>query len=623
MNKPTKNTPRKNEVVHDTQAGDDAVIGTALKWSLLVIAVGLVGVAIVLIWMNWPAAATQLESGKSGDARNRDVSQIDIPSVPFTDVTESAGITFRHVNGAYGDKLLPETMGGGAAFFDYDNDGDQDLLLINSSYWPDRLPRDQAPPTMALYRNDGTGQFEDVTAGSGLDVTMYGMGVAVGDFDNDGWRDVFISAVGANRLFRNDQGRFVDVTGSAGVAGGGSTWSCSCGWFDYNNDGRLDLFVCNYVQWNAALNRELKFTLIGDRPAYGPPTEFRGEFPYLYRNDGDGWFTDVSSAAGLHATNELTGVPVAKALGVVFADVDRDGYLDILVANDTTQNQLFRNRTDGTFEELGARVGVADGSDGKPTGAMGIDAARFRNTNSLGIAIGNFAMEPVSLYVSEDDTALFAEEATSTGLGPQTLLELSFGLFFFDCDLDGRLDLLAANGHLEEEISQKFSSQSYAQPAYLFWNAGAAERTEFIPLTSEHVGNDFHKPMVGRAATYADIDGDGDLDVLITATGQPPRLLRNDQQLGHHWLRLKLVGVTCNRDAVGAEIEVRVGGQILHRTVSATRSYLAQTELPVTFGLGANDRVEEVVIRWPDRTTQQLSDVAIDKLTTVRQAAQP
>ena len=310
---------------------------------------------------------------------------------------------------------------------------------------------------------------------------------------------------------------------------------------------------------------------------------------------------------------------MAKSLGVAAADVDGDGWLDLIVANDTVRNCVFRNQQDGTFAEIGTTSGIAYDSSGKARGAMGIDAAWFRNDDSLGVAIGNFANEMTALYVSQSDTAQFVDEAIACGLGPQTRLSLTFGVFFFDADLDGRLDFLAANGHLEEEINIVQRSQHYRQPAQLFWNAGPEGTTEFVPLDETLTGPDLFQPIVGRGAAYADIDADGDLDVLLTQIGGPPLLLRNDQTTGHRWLRFKLQGTTSNRDAVGAVVELQLGNQTLRRQVMPARSYLSQVELPVTFGLGRDAKIDRVAVTWPDGTRQPIQDYELDKSTLVRQ----
>jgi hypothetical protein len=542
------------------------------------------------------------------------------PVAKFTDVTSQSGIHFVHENGAYGDKLLPETMGGGVAFFDFDNDDHQDILFINSTYWPGHFPSGKPVPTMALYRNDGHGHFTDITAGSGLDVTFYGMGVAVGDYDNDGLPDVFITAVGGNRLFHNEGGgKFHEVTREAGVGGAADGWSTSAAWIDYDNDGKLDLFVCNYIRWSPELDRAEPFELPNIGRAYGPPRNFDGVFPYLYHNDGGGHFSDVSAAAGVQVRNSATGHPVAKSLAVAPVDVDNDGWIDLVVANDTVQNFLFHNEGGSGvkgFKEIGARSGIAYDAYGLTRGAMGIDSARFRNDDALGIAIGNFANEMNALYVAQRDSLLFADEAIKSGVGPASQNLLKFGLFFFDYDLDGRLDVLTANGHLEPEINRVQPTQQYRQPAQLFWNRGDNRATGFVAVPSEKCGADLFKPIVGRGSAFADIDGDGDLDVILAQVAGPPLLLRNDQTLGHHWIRLKLVGTRSNRDAIGSWIRVRVGGHQLSRQVMPTRSYLSQSELPVTIGLGQADKVEGVEITWPSGTVQKVSP-QIDRLTVV------
>lgn len=601
---------------------DDAVISRAFRLSLAVFALlALCGGGIAL-WIFRrppppPVVVTPLTLPKA-----REQSAIQIPQVPFTDITHAAGIRFVHANGAAGEKLLPETMGGGCAVFDFNNDGHQDILFVNSANWPGSETRGASVPTMALYQNDGRGNFADVTAEAGLAATFYGMGTAVGDFDNDGWVDVFFSAVGPNHLFRNNRGKFEEVTEATGVAGAPGEWSTSCAWFDYDNDNDLDLFVCNYVRWTRAIDLDLDCRLVGAGRAYCRPDAFEGTFPYLYRNDGEGKFTDISEPAGVQVRNPNTGVPVAKSLGVAPVDIDGDGWMDLVVANDTVQNFLFHNRKDGTFEEIGALAGIAFDNSGNARGAMGIDSGRFRNDGTLGIAIGNFANEMTALYCSQgaqNQTLQFSDDAVATGLGPPSRLLLKFGIFFFDADLDGRLDILAADGHLEEDIHKVQQSQQYAQPPQLYWNCGHDAATEFLPVPESACGKDFVKPMVGRGATYADFDGDGDLDVLITAVGSSPRLLRNDQKLGHHWLRLKLRGTLCNRDAIGARVEVTSGGKVQYRQVMPTRSYLSQVELPVTFGLGQDTAAETVTIRWPDGTVQELSKIPADQMLVIEQ----
>jgi hypothetical protein len=543
----------------------------------------------------------------------------DIPAARFTDITAAAGIQFAHNNGAYGDKLLPETMGGGVAFFDYDNDGSQDLLFINSTYWPGHIPEGRKPTTPALYHNDGRGSFQEVTAGSGLDIALYGMGVAVGDYDNDSLPDVFITAVGGNHLFHNEGGgHFRDVTMSAKTGGPADGWSTSAAWVDYDNDGMLDLFVCNYIRWSRELDLSANYELPIIGRAYGPPRYFQGAFPLLYHNEGGGVFRDVSQEAGVRIQDRATGLPLAKSLAVAPVDVDNDGAIDLVVANDTEPNFLFHNQRNGTFKEIGALSGVAYDAYGLVRGAMGIDAARFRNDDALGIAIGNFANEMNALYVAQRDSLLFADEAIKEGVGPASQTLLKFGLFFFDYDLDGRLDVLTANGHLEPKINRLSSSQHYRQPAQLFWNRGGIKGLGYAPVPPEKCGAALFQPIVGRGSAFADIDGDADLDVVLAQIGGPPLLLRNDQQLGHHWIRLKLIGTKCNRDAIGTWIKAKVGGRVLSRQVMPTRSYQSQSELPVTIGLGGSDKLESVEIVWPGGAKQKVLP-PMDRLTIIRE----
>ena len=535
----------------------------------------------------------------------------------FEAVTAEAGIKFVHENGAEGEKLLPETMGGGCAFFDYDNDGDQDLLLVNSSAWPWSKERETA--TMGLYANDGAGGFEDVAAEVGLDFTFYGMGAAVGDYDGDGFVDVLFTGVGGNRLFRNEGGKaFHEVSKEAGLAQEG--WSTSAAFMDYDNDGDLDLFICNYVQWSREIDQEVNYQLPGVGRAYGPPMNFAGTFPLLYRNEGSGRFTDVSAVAGVQVTNKATGLPMAKSLGVSPVDLDNDGWIDLVVANDTVQNFVFRNNGNGTFTEMGGKSGLAYDRFGSTRGAMGIDTARLQGEDNLAISIGNFANEMTALYVASRDPLSFSDEAINAGIGDVTRNLLTFGVFFFDYDLDGALDLLTANGHIEPEIERVHPNQSYRQPAQLFWNRGSGvSESGFAPVQTEKAGTDLYAPMVGRGSAYADIDGDGDLDVVITQIGGAPRLLRNRQDTGHSWVRVKLVGTKSNRDAIGAWVRLRVGNRVLSQQVMPTRGYLSQSELPVTFGLGQAERIDEAQIIWPGGERQTGVQLKANTLNVVRQ----
>ena len=608
------NPPDESTDVADDTA-DEQRIARALRLSLAFIAVLVV---LVLAGYYWLAP----DDDTSVALNERDVSgpqqaiaeAVSPPPLQFTDIATQSGIDFVHESGAYGERLLPETMGGGVAFFDYDNDGDQDLFLVNSTHWPWQ-PKTGSPPTSRLYRNDGSGAFEDVSQATGLDLKLYGMGTAVGDFDGDGWVDVFVTAYGQNRLLRNVDGqKFVDVTSNTGVAGSDAAWSTSAAFFDFDKDGDLDLFVCNYVEWTPEINREVDYRLAGIGRAYGPPTDFAGTDSYLYRNDGDA-FTDVSLEAGITVAQQSSGKPAGKALAVLPVDVDGDGWLDLAVANDTVRNFLFVNQQDGSFREAAVEYGFAYDNAGLATGAMGIDSAYVDNGRDLAIAIGNFANEMSSFYVRRDGEQTFSDDAIVAGIGADSRRALTFGLMFLDVDLDGWIDLLSANGHVEPDINRVQSSQSYAQPLQLYWNCGS-RCTRTFELVEGATG-DFDKPLIGRGAAYADIDADGDLDMVITAVGERVVLLRNDQALRHHWIRLQLRGDSPNVNAIGATVAVRSAGMTQTRSAVPSRSYLSQVEMPLTFGLGDAHEVDEIVVTWPDGSVESWSGLAVDSVHTL------
>lgn len=612
-----KDAPRKPEPeLEEYAAADDQAVGKGIRFSLLALTalVALGGIAYLVLRpqkVTGPIKVTALSAPAAASVKALE----DIPNTPFTDITAASGITFRHETGAYGDKLLPETMGGGVAFADLDGDDAPELLFVNSTQWPGKLPAGAKPATPALYRNNGKGQFTDVTAGSGLDVPLYGMGVALGDYDNDGKTDVFLSTVGGGRLFHNEGGlKFREVTAAAGVAGDPKDWSTASSFFDYDNDGDLDLYVGNYIRWSPEIDREVNYTLVGVGRAYGPPMNFEGSFPRLYRNDGQGKFTDVSATSGVQVKNPATGVPIAKSLGVAPVDYNRDGWMDLVVANDTTQNLLFENQKNGTFQEVGALSGLAFDSYGNTRGAMGVDTSRFTADGKLGVGIGNFANEMTALYV--ENGVNFTDEAISWGVGPASRLLLKFGLFFFDYDLDGRPDLLTSNGHLEEEISKVQASQSYRQPAQLFWNAGDAG---FLNVSTNRAGPALFAPIVGRGSAFADVDRDGDLDVVLTQVGGAPLLLRNDQQLNHHFVRLKLIGTKSPRDGQGAWVKLTAGGKPQWAQVMPTKSYLSSSEPVLTFGLGANPKIDSLEVHWPSGARQTLDTLPVNQLTVIEE----
>jgi hypothetical protein len=595
---------------------DDDVIGRAFAWSIALSIGAAVLIALLIWWIGGedepPPQAAPVIAGPGVTPEAEDA-----PQVRFTDVTKAAGIEWTHVNGARGRKYLPETMGPGCAFLDYDGDGDPDLLFVNSAAWPWDAAGRRAPSPPALYRNDGTGRFEDVSAEAGFMDTFYGQGVACGDVDDDGDVDVFLTGVGENRLYRNDGGRFADVTAAAGLTAPVSAWCTSAGFADLDADGDLDLFVCNYVTWSRRLDDAQSYTIKGIGRAYARPTSFAGTHSFLYRNDGGGQFADVSEQAGIQVANPATGVPVGKALGVVFADFDWDGDLDLFVANDTVRNFLFENRGGLRFEEVGERSGVAYDSRGRATGAMGVDAAPVREGETSSIAVGNYASEMSSLFMARGRDLLFSDAAISEGIGAPSRRALSFGVLFLDYDLDGHLDVFQTNGHLEDEINKVQPSQHYEQPSQLFWNAGPEARSAYAIVDGVRVG-DLSKKVVGRGAACADIDLDGDSDLVVAQCGRSPLLLRNDQALGHRWLRvvLKPKGV---RSPIGATVTLKAGGMTQRRLVNPTRSYLSQVELPLTFGLGAATRVDSLEVRWPDGTTQSVVVPAVDRILVIDQ----
>jgi hypothetical protein len=583
-----------------------AVRGSAVALGVIAI-VGL----MLLWWQTTPETTSPVIDRAPQDPQETRAEAVAAPELIFTDVTRAANIDFTHNNGAYGERLLPETMGGGVAFLDFDNDGDQDLLFINSSPWPWREA--DAKSTAKLYRNRGDGTFDDVSMAVGMDLNLYGMGVAVGDYDGDGYVDVFVTAVGSNRLMRNVNGeKFVDVTAATGVGGDDTAWSSSATFFDFDRDGDLDLFVANYVTWSPEIDRTVNYQLSGIGPAYGPPTDYAGTYSYLYRNELSAnveRFEDVSTGTGIEVANAVTGLPMGKALAVQAVDVTGDGWLDLIVANDTVRNFLFINQRDGHFLESGIQAGLAFDSAGRATGAMGIDVAHFGNDERLAVLIGNFANEMSSFYVTSDDRGVFSDDAMIVGIGPASRRVLTFGLVFFDADLDGRLDVAAANGHVEPHINKVQSSQRAAQPLQLFWNCGNDCQREYR-LIEAPIG----RPLVGRGLAYADIDADGDLDLVVTAAAGSPQLLRNDQKLGNRWLRLRLIEPGLNHDALGATVTVKGAGVEQQQWVRPARSYLSQVELPLTFGLGKATSAETVIVEWPDGQLESWSDLEANRM---------
>jgi enediyne biosynthesis protein E4 len=514
----------------------------------------------------------------------------------LTDITDSAGIHFQHNSGAYGGKLLPETLGSGCAFLDYDADGWQDILLINGMDWPGHK---RQRSTLRLYRNNRNGTFTDVTKSAGLDIEMYGMGVAVGDYNNDGFPDIFISSVGQSRLFGNTgKGTFVDATRSSGLFGRQGL-STSALWFDYDRDGFLDLFVCNYVRWSP--EHDVFCSLDGTHKSYCTPEAYRGDTCWLFHNRGNGTFEDVTATSGVFDSS-------SKSLGVAMLDYDQDGWPDLLVANDTQPNKLYRNLHNGKFKDVAIEAGLAFSSEGKARAGMGVDVGDFDNSGRPGIAITNFDNEMIGLY-RPSAPGVFDDVSIASGVGVPSRNTLGFGCMFLDADLDGALDLVVANGHIDETVRNIRGNVGYAQPAQLFLNLGNGK---FRDVAAE-VGGGFEKPRVGRGLAYGDFDRDGDLDILMTTNNGPAVLFRNDQLADNRGIRFELHGTRSNRDAIGSTVQIFAGDLRQSGMVRGGSSYLSQSELPVTFGLAKRDKIDRVVIHWPGGRAEEYKDLRTQK----------
>jgi enediyne biosynthesis protein E4 len=524
-------------------------------------------------------------------------------AIQFRDVTQQAGIRFVHNNGAFGKKYLPETMGPGVAFIDYDNDGWPDIFLVNGMDWPGHGQKHSTPK---LYHNNHDGTFTDVTHKAGLDVELFGMGVAVGDYDNDGYDDLFVTAYGQNRLFHNNgNGTFTDVTQKAGLQGP-KEFSTSAAWVDYDKDGHLDLVVGNYVQWTP--ETDLYCTLDGKSKSYCTPESYKGTAVRLWHNRGSGTFEDVTQKAGL-------GDATSKTLGIAMLDYDNDGWPDLLFSNDTQPNKLYRNNGNGTFTEKAVVAGVAFSEDGVARAGMGVDAADYDHSGYASVLITNFANQMISLYHNEGK-GLFVDEAPRSEIGRASLLTLGFGCFFFDYDLDGWPDVLIANGHIDADIQRVQANVKYAMPPHLFRNAGTGKFQE----VTKSLGPSFASPRVGRGAAYADIDNDGRLDLLLSTNGGPVYLFRNEAQgaaAANRSLRIKLLGTKSNRDGIGAVVKLTAGGETQTEMLRSGSSYLSASELVLTFGLGPRDKADAIDIRWPSGQVDRLSAVPAGATFTV------
>ena len=517
----------------------------------------------------------------------------------FKDITAAAGIKFTHNSGRAGKKWLPETMGSGCAFIDVDGDGWQDILLLNNKDWAPRGRRSLS----ALYRNNKNGTFTDITRGSGLDIEMFAMGVAVADYDNDGRDDLFITALEGDRLFHNEgAGKFRDVTKDSGIVN--SSFSTSAAFLDYDRDGKVDLVIANYVQWTA--KGDLWCSMDGATKSYCTPESYKGNSSKLYRNLGNGKFQDVTKAAGLGEAN-------SKALGIATFDVNNDGWVDIFFANDTQPNKLYRNNKNGTFTEEAVSAGVAFGEDGVARGAMGVDFGDYDRSGRAHLLVGNFSNQMLGLYHNEG-TGLFVDEAPRSAVGRSSLLSLSFGVFFFDYDLDGYPDIFAANGHIDEEIGRVQPKVQFKQAPLLFRNLGKGKFED----VSKQTGVEMQRPIVARGAAYADIDHDGDLDVLITTNHGSAYLYRNDTAEKNHWISTRLTGTgKSNRSALGAVVRVQSAQGRQWQTVHSGSSYCSQSDLALTFGLGKDTLIAAIEIDWPSGKKQKLSNIQVDQILNI------
>ncbi|MBV8072308.1 MAG: CRTAC1 family protein [Acidobacteriaceae bacterium] len=519
-------------------------------------------------------------------------------SVRFVDVNAKAGIRFTHHSGANGKKYLPETLGSGCAFTDLDGDGWPDILLLNGK---DFVPSGKKY-LPKLYRNNHNGTFTDMTAGSGLDIEIYGMGVAVADYDNDGLPDIYITALDGDHLFHNEgHGHFRDVTAQSGIHN--ANFGTSAAWFDYDRDGKPDLFVANYVTWSR--DKDLWCSLDGATKSYCTPESYKGTSSKLYHNLGGGKFEDVTQKAGL-------GDTTSKALGVVVFDYNGDGWPDLFVSNDTQPSKLYRNNKNGTFTEEGMQAGVAYGEDGVARGAMGVDAADYDHSGRPDLLVGNFANQMLGLYHNEGK-GFFVDEAPSSTVGHASLLSLTFGAFFFDYDLDGWDDIFAGNGHIEPDINRIQPKVQYKEPPLMFRNQGHGKFED----VSDQLGPDFRRALVARGTAYADYDHDGDLDLLINTNDGPAILLRNDGGNRNNWLSVRLTGTKCGRSALGAIVRVESALGKQWKAVHSGSSYCSQSDLALAFGLAKDRQIDSLIVEWPSGTRQQFSNVPVNQFLNI------
>ncbi|WP_373652384.1 CRTAC1 family protein [Schlesneria sp. DSM 10557] len=585
---------------------DDRIIDGGIRWSI----------AILLIILSVSYTVSRIGSSKSSapiasarlptyPPRTTFPPKPVVPQILLTDITQAAGIDFIHDRGARGEWRLPEAMGGGCVVFDYDLDGHQDILLIHAN--------DQVPSSsIKLYRNDGTGSFSDVTVEAGLAASLVGMGGTAADFDNDGWPDILITSLGPNRLFHNRGGTFREVTDATGIAGDARVWSMGSCWVDYDRDGDLDLFIGNYLNWSAELDRGLNCCWDGATRSYCDPDLFAGVQPYFYENLGDGTFNDTTAAVGVVVKNRDTGQPVPKTLAVVACDLNDDGWTDLAVTGDAGQNLAYINTTQGGFQETSTELGMAYDRYGMATRSFGIDCAVLSDDQAIAIGMGRAGNLPDSLYVRSKEDKVFTDQSLPAGIATVSRPFLTFGICFVDMDLDGNLDVVLNNGQIQENFDTLQQSQSWRQTPLLFWQS-RSDPPEFVPLTSADCGEEFCQPISGRGVAYADFDGDGDLDLLMTTVGGSPRLFRNDQQLKRNWIGLVLHARTANRDALETRLELKIGTRVLTRTIRPVGGYLSQHQTSLVVGLGEFKVADGLTIRWPDGSQEHLADVSANQ----------
>lgn len=570
---------------------NDAVIADFFKRSLIIIA-AMILITVGLVYYFTREKKQQGIVEEAYQAPEQLIHRINPPKTLFVEQAKQRGIGFVPENGATGERMLPETMGQGVAFIDFDNDGDQDIVFTNGTNWQWNHTITPAP-TQHIYENDGKGYFTDVSQKMGLNKTFFGTGIAIGDVNNDGYDDIFIAAVGQNHLYINQKGQqFVESQAVLDCTQEG--WSTSSGFFDYDNDGDLDLMVLNYVQWSRELDLAADYKIDGIGRAYGPPSNFPGTHNCLFENQGGGKFLDVTKTAGIVVKNPATGEFEGKSLALTFLDINKDGFEDVIVANDTTKNFVFINQKDKTFKEQGAQIGLAYNASGKSTGAMGLDAAYYKNNKDVAVTIGNFANEMTSFYVNRSNLGFFTDESVITGVGPKSRQALSFGLFFFDYDLDGRLDFFQTNGHVENDINKVQAAQHYAQKSQLFWNCGEDCERTYVPI--EEAGDLTQLDLVGRAASYADVDNDGDLDIVVTQVARSPKLFINESEHGN-WVGLKF---HAHQSVVGIEVQLIFKDGERKYINSTTKSYLSQVSKDLIIGVG-DKSIDSIIIKTQNK----------------------